>query len=588
MANKKLFGSTGVSAKSPATDTRNEAGGTAYSLEAKAAIAQLAVTGCFNQTFYASAQDQLDKVKGLIEKVEPEFAGKLAIYARTHGFMKDMPAFIVGWLTGKLTVAHKIVEGLHKAGADKAKIAASEEKIHELSAILWDTFPRVVDNGKMLRNYVQIIRSGVTGRKSLGSSPRRLIRSWFDTKTDEQVFYNSIGNDPTLGDVVALAHPAPGTKERAALYGYLLGKTLGKFEDRDFVVTDELPAIVKTYEAFKKEPVGELPRAPYEMLEGLPLTTAQWKELALNATWQQTRQHLNAFVKKGVFTGSKAGTWDMDVIKAVADKLRDEKAIEKARVLPYQLLIAYTNMGPEMPVEITNALQDAMEIATKNVPVIDGLICVFPDISGSMHSPVTGTRVNPKTGKTESHTSKVSCIDIAALVAASLLRANPRTVIIPFESKALTDVRLNPRDSIMTNAAKLRGLPCGGTNCASALDAVHRMGLKPDICLYVSDNESWLDSPNYGAYSGHRSVWGSPGSVNQARSETLRLWDGLVRANPKAKLVCLDVQPYATTQAPSRKDILNIGGFSDSVFEVIKQFYSGDASNWIEVIEKGM
>lgn len=574
MANKKLFGSSGVSAKSPATDTLNEAGGVAYSLDAKSALAQLAVTGCFNQTFYASAQDQLDKVKELIEKVEPEFAGKLAVYARTHGFMKDMPAFIVGWLTGKLTVAHKAVEALRVAKADGEKLKAAEDRIHELSAILWETFPQVVDNGKMLRNYVQIVRSGVTGRKSLGSSPRRLIQSWFDTKTDEQIFYNSIGNDPTLGDVVALSHPRPMTKERAALYGYLLGKTKGKFEDKEFVVADELPAIVKTYESFKKESSGELPKAPYEMLEGLPLTPVQWKELAAKATWQQTRQHLNAFLKKGVFTKTNPKEADKEMIKIVADKLRDEKAIERSRVMPYQLLIAYTNMGPEMPIEITNALQDAMEVATKNVPVIDGLICVFPDISGSMHSPITGQRINPKTGKVESHTSKVRCIDIAALVAASLLRSNPKTVVIPFESKALTDVRLNPRDSIMTNAQKLASLPCGGTNCSAALEAVHKMHLKPDLCMYISDNESWVDSPKYGEWGG-------------SRSETLRQWDGLVRANPKAKLICLDVQPYESTQAPSRKDILNCGGFSDAVFEVAKQFCSGDTANWVSLIEKG-
>jgi 60 kDa SS-A/Ro ribonucleoprotein len=41
-------------------------------------------------------------------------------------------------------------------------------------------FGRVIDDGKMLRNFVQIIRSGVTGRKSLGSAPKRLVRSWFE------------------------------------------------------------------------------------------------------------------------------------------------------------------------------------------------------------------------------------------------------------------------------------------------------------------------------------------------------------------------------------------------------------------------
>jgi hypothetical protein len=35
------------------------------------------------------------------------------------------------------------------------------------------------------------------------------------------------------------------------------------------------------------------------------------------------------------------------------------------------------------------------------------------------------------------------------------------------------------------------------------------------------------------------------------------------------KFVCIDLQPYGTTQAPDRSDILNVGGFSDAVFSVV-------------------
>lgn len=36
-----------------------------------------------------------------------------------------------------------------------------------------------------------------------------------------------------------------------------------------------------------------------------------------------------------------------------------------------------------------------------------------------------------------------------------------------------------------------------------------------------------------------------------------------------------DLQPYATTQAVEREDILNIGGLSDQVFDVISEFAAG-------------
>jgi 60 kDa SS-A/Ro ribonucleoprotein len=57
--------------------------------------------------------------------------------------------------------------------------------------------------------------------------------------------------------------------------------------------------------------------------------------------------------------------------------------------------------------------------------------------------------------------------------------------------------------------------------------------------------------------------------------------------NPQAKLVCLDLQPNRTTQAQEREDILNIGGFSDQVFEVISAFASGELNgdHWIARIQ---
>ena len=64
-------------------------------------------------------------------------------------------------------------------------------------------------------------------------------------------------------------------------------------------------------------------------------------------------------------------------------------------------------------------------------------------------------------------------------------------------------------------------------------------------------------------------------------------WQQVRNRNPQAVLACLDVQPYGTTQAVERADILNIGGFSDQVFEVISAFASGqlEADHWIARIE---
>ena len=52
------------------------------------------------------------------------------------------------------------------------------------------------------------------------------------------------------------------------------------------------------------------------------------------------------------------------------------------------------------------------------------------------------------------------------------------------------------------------------------------------------------------------------------------------------KLVCINLQPYTTTQAPERSDILNVGGFSDAVFSVVASFLAGDSGRFVAEVEK--
>ena len=518
MANKNLFQTVrGIFA--PKTDTINEAGGTAYKLSPKHALAQYAATGCFSQTFYADAGEQLEKVLYLTKELDAEFVAKTAIYAREKGFMKDMPALLVAVLSTK----------------DKA--------------LFEKTFPRVIDNGKMLRNFVQIMRSGAVGRKSLGSLPKRLVREWFETRRTEQIFKQSVGQSPSFADVLKMIHPKPKDVEKEALYGYFIGREID---------ADKLPEIVKQFEKFKSGGVSEVPNVPFQMLTALPISTKEWISIARNAAWQMTRMNLNTFQRHGVFR-------DAEMVEIIANRLRDHEAIKRAKVFPYQLLMAYkmAESNKEIPRQITEALQDAMEIATENVPKIAGKIYVCPDVSGSMSSAVTGYR--------KGATTNMRCIDVAGLVASAILRKNPTAEILPFENNVV-NIPLNPRDSVMTNAQKLAKIGGGGTNCSAPLKQLNRAKSQGDLVIYVSDNESWIDSNR---------AW-------NRGTETLAQWNEFKSRNAQAKLVLLDIQPNAHTQATTRADILNVGGFSDQVFNLITEFAGGnlEADHWVGVIEK--
>jgi 60 kDa SS-A/Ro ribonucleoprotein len=525
MANRNLFSSTGSTA-APAITAVNEAGGYAYKMTDEHALAQYAVTGCLNGTFYATAETQLDTVKALAGKVDPSFLAQVAIYAREEGLMKDMPALLLAILSTR----------------DIALTKAA--------------FPRVCNDAKMVKNFVQIIRSGTVSRKSLGTALKKLVQGWLASRTEEQLFKAVVGNDPSLADIIKMVHPKPANRARGAFYKYLIGRDL---TDAQFKA---LPENVQAYEKFKKKAGKTVPEVPFMLLTNLELNTEQYRQVAEDMSWSALRQNLNALSKHGVF-GDKKFT------KAMATKLADATEVRKANAFPFQLFSSYraTASNPNIPAEIANALQDAMEASLSNVPELTGKTVVAVDNSGSMGSPATGNR--------GSATSTVTCLEVGSLMGSALLRRNPNTVEMLAFNTSVVRERFNGRDSVLTNAEKLQRLPGGGTDCSCVLRDLNAKGVTGvEAVIYVSDNESWVDSRN-DSYYGRRGT----GTMNE--------WNVFKKRNPKAKLVCIDIQPNGTAQALERPDILNVGGFSDAVFQVIDLFLRNDltSEHWVGTIK---
>ncbi len=513
MANVQLFQSL-KNALLPAATVINAAGTQAYALSPKHQLAQYAATGCLNATYYASAEAQLNTVLELCKDVDARFIAQTAVYCRERGYMKDMPVLL-------------------------AAILAAQGR-----AELTPVFNRVIDNGKMLRTFVQIIRSGAAGRKSLGTRPKKLVQAWLNNASEQALLSAAVGSSPSLADVVKMVHPNPSEPWRAAFFAWLIGKPYP---------AEALPPAVAAFEAYKLDRTQPVPPVPFQMLTALDLSPQAWARIAMQGGWQMVRMNLNTFARHGVYAVPGA-------VESIAGKLRDANSIAKAKVFPYQLLSAYMAATGGVPAAIRDALQDALEIALANVPQIEGQVVVCPDVSGSMSSPVTGYRAGA--------TSTVRCIDVAGLVAAAMLRKNPGAEVMPFEVDVV-QCRLNSRDSVMTNAQKLAAIRGGGTNCSAPLVQMNKDKTMANLVVFVSDNESWVDANRRGG------------------TETMRQWDAFKQRNPQAKLVCIDLTPNATTQAAERTDILNIGGFSDDVFKIIAAFAAGQlsATHWLGEIE---
>jgi 60 kDa SS-A/Ro ribonucleoprotein len=505
----------------------------------------MAATGTFGNVFYASAQTQLDEMRKLIDQVDDnEFLAKLAVYSREHAFMKDMPAALL------VVLSKRDTELMHRV------------------------FDRVVDNGRVLRTVFQMTRSGQFGRTSLSSSLQRAFQRWLNDASVGKLLSASIGGRPSLRDVLRMARPTPKDNGRRALFGWLTDKEIDKWAP---ATEADLPGAVQSLIAYRGADTAEAQtliagdlQVRWDLLADAAKGPLVWKAIARQMGPQALRMNLNTLLRHDVFKNGN-GT-DEAMVDYVASRIADADAIACSRQFPYQFLAAYLNASAEVPQKIKAALHQAAEIACGNVPELPGPIIIGLDTSGSMGCPVTGYR-----GR--GGTTKMRCVDVAALFAAAMRRRNPDSVVIPFDTQAY-NVRIDPQDMILSVSERLATYGGGGTDCSIPLrEANTKHSKRPFVgCVLVSDNESWITGGRAYGY-GYR---GSTGVMTE--------WQTFVKNQQRhgitdPKLVCIDIQPYGSSQAPERDDILKIGGFSDAVFNVVSSFLSSDAGRFVHEVE---
>ena len=282
------------------------------------------------------------------------FLAKLAVYSRQRAMMKDMPVALL--------------------------LALSKRD----PALFRKVFDRVVDNGRTLRTLVQFVRSGQFGRKSLSYSLQRAVQRWLNSASVEKLLSASIGNDPSLRDVLRLARPTPPDNARRALFGWLTDKPVEKWAP---ATEADLPEEVLALAAFRKAETAEAQililgnlHARWDLLADTAKGPAVWAAIARKMGPQALRMNLNTLVRHGVL-GPDA---NREMVDYVAARLADPDEIRRSRQFPYQFLAAYLNASDEVPQKIKAALHKAAEIACGNVPELPGPVVIGLDVSGSM------------------------------------------------------------------------------------------------------------------------------------------------------------------------------------------------------------
>ena len=522
----ELFGKRTTNAYSKA-DKTNRSGHTAFSGSLESDTLSVLITNTLGNTYYASAKElvgeTLDVLKAMAEK-DATFLAKAIVYARNVGLMRLAP--IVGL----------VVLSAHE----------SSEAKHAFKNI----FPKVIRTPDDLREFVSICRSKAI-RQGLGGVARDAVKLWLTKMTEyHAVKYGSANSkDMTLRDILRMAHPIPSDPTQANMFKWLV-KGADELKKKDFTKLKMITALSnlkKTDDEEEAIKIIEDGKLPWEVVvPTVPkMTTKIWAKLMKNMPYMALLRNLATLERHDVFKTKKN-------VDYVAGTLSDPDHVRKSKQLPFRFFNAYKTYEGEQ--KITDAIVEALEASSENLPEIDGTVCIANDVSGSM-----GSHINEK--------STTTLQDIAAIMGATLIKKNQDGKIIctPFDDK-LYHPKLNRKDSVITNSEKLHGNG-GGTTLELPVKELLKNKTKVDVLILITDMEE--------NGSGFLTVW------NKYKREV----------NPKAKVFFCNIAPYRDYPThTNEKDVFYIHGWSDAVLRYIATAVKGDgqldAVNAIDLYEK--
>lgn len=491
--NPKLVEAT----KIPKPSVKNRQGHAAYSLDSWLRLLTMLNTLKLENQFYRSETETMKELKALVDtcaKEDPYLVAQCIVYSRCVG-------------EGMRSVNHLAASYLapHCGGLEWAKRFYS----------LWNK--KTQSGGTVFRpdDMAEIIACFSAMNKTKATNS---MKKGFAAAIESLDAYSILKYKKALIDVINLVHPNP--KNSSAMVEHN-GEKVNVID----AVIKGLPVSADTWEVAQSDAGQEVAKA---VKEG-KIDEVQAKEILKEAKAENwgallTEGKLGILaalrnIRNMMNTVSKDQTFD-----TLCTLLSDGDAIRKGKIMPYQIDLANEVVNTEFSSaesrKISAALLKGYEAAVPNLAeMLPGRNLVIVDFSGSMSTPV----VDP-VRKTR---YKSSCMDKAALIAATIAKAT-NADIIRFGDNA-EHVHWNMNSDVFS-IAKAMKKDMGCTNLGRAWQLAQASGKKYDRVFILSDNECNRGS-SYSSYMNYVKAVGSPYvySVDMAAYGTTQLAGDKVR-----------------------------------------------------------
>ena len=327
-------------------------------------------------SYYESSNEEVKRILSLLDKIDPLFACKAAIYVRENGNMRSIS---------------------HLLGAALAKYISGQEYAKRFYNKL---IVRADDMSEIVSAYANLNGMGLNDLKRIPNSIKKGFKEALERLDAYQIDkYKMQNREVSLIDLVRLFHPKGNQKNAEAYKRLVNGESLADLYESKVLEKEMTKAGQTTKDATQEEKMEakrEAITAVLDNVKGMPVMNL-------------LRNLRNILL------------YAPDKVNDACEQLTIEKKILNSRLLPFRFATAYaeiekvmyanTKTKPttsivfeseeskqqvseskfnELKKNLLDAIEAAIEIACQNIPVLDGNCAILVDDSGSMRGDAGG------------------------------------------------------------------------------------------------------------------------------------------------------------------------------------------------------
>ena len=512
-------------------ETINFEGEKAYNLSPELDLYSQVCTASLQPKFYSSnTEEQLNRLRKTIAKVNPELVCKLAVYAREKMYLRSIPLVLI------VELLKNFNDGKQCGSRNSAFLRKSTTRViqraDEITEILsYFTYANNRTSSKKLNKLPNLLK------KAVGTS--------FNKFDEYQLAKYNRNNAIKLRDALFLTHPKPKDSNQEKIFKKLVE------DNMDVPYTWEVEFSKLGQQKFISE------------VEKNKVFAAKWEELVKSNRlgYMALLRNLRNILKYGT---------NKSLVKLLCEKISDPVGVEKSKQLPFRFWSAYRSIGnepkrkmgfysnfdlttdtidldPFAAKEINKALEKAVKLSVGNIKGFeeDTRVLIACDVSGSMQDPI-------------SKNSTVMMYDIGLLLG-QLLQFKCKNVLTGFfgDSWKLTDLTSNSVLNNTMNLYRREGEVGYSTNGWKVINWLNTKNIEVDKIMIFTDCQLWNSSIYTGDFKGE--------------------WKTYSKNYPNCKLYLFDLQGYGKVPLDVIEDnrVHLISGWSDKIFEIMDSIENG-------------